>query len=79
LSGQENKACVAGVKQTRKAILNGTAGSVLLAENADPNLTGPLQALCRERQVDVQWVPSMKELGRMCSLSVGAAAAAVLS
>ena len=68
MSGQENKACVAGVKQTRKAILNGTAGSVLLAENADP-----------ERQVDVQWVPSMKELGRMCSLSVGAAAAAVLS
>ena len=50
MSGQENKACVAGVKQTRKAILNGTAGSVLL-----------------------------EELGRMCSLSVGAAAAAVLS
>ena len=39
MSGQENKACVAGVKQTRKAIMNGIAGSVLLAENADPALT----------------------------------------
>ena len=50
---------------------------VLLAENADPSLTGPLQALCRARAVPVRWVPTMQELGHACRLSVGAAAAAV--
>ena len=49
MSGQENKSCVAGVKQTRKAIMNGIAGSVLLAENADPALTEPLAALAEAR------------------------------
>lgn len=72
-------AFVVGIKQTRKAILSGAAGSVLLAENADPDLTEPLQALCRERDIPVRWVPSMRELGRACHLSVGAAAAAVFA
>ena len=76
MSGQENKSCVAGVKQTRKTIMNGIAGSVLLAENADPALTEPLAALAEAREIPVRWVPSMKELGHICKLSVGAAAAA---
>ncbi len=71
-------AFVAGVKQTRKAILKGSAANVLLAENADPDLTEPLQTLCQERGIPVQWISSMQVLGKSCSLSVGAAAAAVL-
>ena len=78
MSGQENKSCVAGVKQTRKAIINETAGRVLLAENADPALTEPLAALAEAKEIPVQWLPSMKELGHICKLSVGAAAAAEL-
>lgn len=69
--------CLAGAKQTRKAILNGTACTVLLARDADPQLTEPLEALCRERLVQVRWIGSMKELGALCALKVGAAAAAV--
>lgn len=71
-------AFVAGIKQTRKAILNGSAVSVLLAENADPDLTEPLLSLCQERGIPVQWISSMQVLGRSCSLSVGAAAAAMI-
>ena len=69
--------CLAGVRQTRKAILNGTAGTVLLARDADPALTGPLESLCREHLIQVRWIGSMKELGAMCALKVGAAAAAL--
>lgn len=72
-------AFVAGIKQTRKAILNGSAASVILAENADPDLTEPLQTMCLERGIPVQWISSMQLLGRSCGLSVGAAAVAVLT
>lgn len=76
--GQEKTGSyVAGIKQTRKAVRNGTAAGVLLAENADPALTQPLEELCRQRQIPVRWVATMRELGQICRLSVGAAAAAV--
>lgn len=68
---------VAGGKQTRKAVLSGNARRVLLAENADPGLTEPLWELCRDRKVPVRWIATMQELGRLCRLSVGAAAAAI--
>jgi large subunit ribosomal protein L7A len=68
--------CLAGTKQTRKAILNGLAEAVLLAEDADPAITEPLEELCRQRHITVHWISSMKELGSLCGLAVGAAAAA---
>ena len=47
--GREKKpAYVAGIKQTRKAILNQSAVQVLLADNADPALTEPLSQLCHK-------------------------------
>lgn len=76
MSHPKENTCLAGTKQTRKAILNGSAGTVLLAKDADPAITEPLEALCRQRHMSVQWIGSMKELGAMCGLAVGAAAAA---
>ena len=67
--------CLAGAKQTRKAILNGTAETVLLATDADPALTEPLERLCLEHRVRCTWISSMRELGELCHLKVGAAAA----
>ena len=39
---------VVGLKQTRRAVTQGTARQVYLACDADPALTEPLLALCRE-------------------------------
>ncbi|MBQ3090572.1 MAG: ribosomal L7Ae/L30e/S12e/Gadd45 family protein [Oscillospiraceae bacterium] len=79
LIGREKKpAYVAGIKQTRKAILNQSAVQVLLADNADPALTEPLSQLCQQRQIPVRWVSTMQVLGRALGLAVGAAAAAEL-
>ena len=68
---------LAGLKQTRKAVLSGGAQQVLLARDADPALTGPLEMLCAERGVPARWVESMRQLGALCALQVGAAAAAI--
>ena len=70
---------VVGLKQTRRAVTEGCAEKVYVARDADPALTEPLLCLCRSKGVCAEVVPSMKELGRACAISVGTAAAAVLA
>ena len=70
---------VAGTKQLRKALLAGRARHVFLAQDADPGLTEPIEALCREHSVQYTWVPTMTQLGSACGIEVGAAAAAAVS
>ena len=74
----KGKRLVVGTKQLRKALENGRAKWVWLAENADPAITEPLEALCLRMRVDYDWVPSKEDLGRRCGIEVGAAAAAAV-
>ena len=67
-----------GAKQLKKAVKAGRARYVFLAENADPAVTEPLEILCTANHIQITWVPSMAELGRVCGIEVGAAAAAVV-
>ena len=69
---------VVGVKQTRRAIGEGRAARVYLAQDADPAITAPVEALCREQGVPVEQVAQMKELGSACGIAVGSAVAALL-
>ena len=70
---------VVGAKQLRKAFNRGTVNRVFLARNADPALTEPLEAMCKDRSVKCVWVKSMTDLGQACGIEVGAAAAAVVN
>lgn len=67
---------VVGAKQLKKAVEAGRARYVFLAENADPAVIEPIVLLCRSKEVQTAWVPSMAVLGRACGIEVGAAAAA---
>ena len=69
---------VVGAKQLKKAVKAGRVRYVFLAENADPAVTEPLEELCAANHIQITWVPSMAELGRVCGIEVGAAAAAVV-
>ena len=70
---------VVGAKQVRRALKAGRAARLFLADDADPRVTEPLAQLAGEQGVPVERVPNMKKLGSACSISVGSAAAAVLS
>ena len=70
---------VVGAKQLRKALQSGRATRVYLARNADPAITEPLEAMCRQCHIEFAWVPSMLDLGKACGIEVGAAAAAAVS
>ena len=74
----QGKRFVVGTKQLKKALRDSRAVCVYLAENADPALTQPLEQLCIESHIPVTWVRTMAELGRVCGIEVGAAAAAVV-
>ena len=79
LSEPKQGARVAGVKQTRRAIEDGRAARVFLAEDADPRVTGPVEELCREKDIPVERVSQMKELGSACGIAVPSAVAALLA
>ena len=78
LAALKNFKVVVGVKQLRKALENGRARFVFVAQNADPALTEPIEALCEKYQVSYTRVCSMADLGRACGIEVGAAAAAAV-
>ncbi len=69
---------VVGAKQLRKALMSGRARQVYLARNADPAMTEPVEALCRQLQIACVWVSTMALLGQACGIEVGAAAAAAI-
>lgn len=69
---------VVGIKQLRKALNAGTAKKVFVAQDADPALTEPLVEQCNIEQIDVVLVPTMKQLGDACEISVAAAVAAII-
>ena len=74
----QGKTLVVGAKQLRKSLQKGIALQVLLAKNADPAITEPIAALSQQNNVPVAWVASMAELGNLCGIEVGAAAAAAI-
>ena len=69
---------VVGIKQLRKALRDGTAQKVFVAENADTRLTEPVIEICGEAGIPVVHVPTMSELGQACAIEVGAAVAAII-
>lgn len=66
-----------GTKQTKKAIIQENVEEVFVAEDADQHLIQPIIDLCQEHGIKVNFVDSMKQLGKACGIQVGAAAAAI--
>ena len=69
---------VVGAKQLKKALVSGKVFRVYLANDADPAIVEPLEAMCQQNSVAFVWVRSKTELGKACGIHVGAAAAATL-
>lgn len=69
---------VVGAKQAKRALNDGRAKKIFLADDADPRVTEPLSQLAAEKGVPVVEVPSMKALGAACGIAVGSAVAVLL-
>ena len=69
---------VVGTKQVLRALNEDRAARVFLGRDADGFIYHRINGLCEEKRVPVTVVDSMQELGRLCTVDVKAAAAAVL-
>ena len=69
---------VVGIKQSKKAVSDGTAKKAFAARDADPDIIDPFGRLCAEHGVELLYVDTMEELGRSCGINVGAAVAVLL-
>jgi len=70
---------VVGVKQSRRAVLSGTAREVYLACDADPAITDPVASECAAAGIPTIFDYTMSQLGSACRISVGASVVAVLA
>lgn len=69
---------VIGIKQTIKAIKNCKADTVYIAKDADEKLVRPVINLAEENSLKVVYVSTMKELGHLCAIDVGASTVTIL-
>ena len=68
---------VAGVRQVMKGIGEGNLLRVYLALDASPMLQAQVRAAANERQLAVETVSSMEELGQLCGIDGPCAVAAL--
>ncbi|MBQ3038517.1 MAG: ribosomal L7Ae/L30e/S12e/Gadd45 family protein [Clostridia bacterium] len=69
---------LAGFKQTLKAISDDKAQTIYIANDCDEAMKKQIEDAANEMSCDVVYAESMKELGRMCSISRGASCAVQL-
>lgn len=69
---------VIGLKQTVKYIKNGQGKCLYVAKDANAKLTAPIVDLAKNNSIEVNYVDTLRELGRLCGIEVGAAVALVL-
>lgn len=69
---------VIGIKQVTKAANKGLCEKIFIAQDADLRVVQPLVDLCKKLKLEIVFVETMNELGKACTIEVGAAAVAVL-
>ncbi len=74
----EARSKTVGLKQTLKAVENGTAQMVYIAEDAEDRIKAMVLQACRDKGIETKETKKMTELGKACGIQVRAAVAAVL-
>lgn len=67
-----------GIKQSLKVVESDNAIIVFIAKDADEKITGSLKELCIAKSVQIEYVDTMKQLGKACGIEVGASTVCLL-
>lgn len=78
ISESEKGRLLVGFKQTVKAVNENKAAKVFLADDCESRISAPIEAAASVNDVQIFYVPTMKELGSMCDIEVGSSCAVVL-
>ena len=67
-----------GTKQTLKAVSKDLVDKVFIAQDADRRIVMPLMELCQQKNIAIEDVETMSQLGKACGVDVATASAAIL-
>jgi large subunit ribosomal protein L7A len=67
-----------GVKQSIKAMTTGNAVKVFIARDAEQHVIRPIVEMAAQFSVPIEYIDTMKELGKACKIDVGAATAVLM-
>jgi len=67
-----------GLKQTLKAIEQDKAQEIFIAKDADTRYTSKVIQSSQNKKITITYVDSMRQLGKVCGIDVGAATVAIL-
>ncbi|MCM1989639.1 ribosomal L7Ae/L30e/S12e/Gadd45 family protein [Oceanirhabdus seepicola] len=74
----KNNTKVVGVKQSLKKMNNKDCRCLCIAKNAEKIVIQPLIDKAKDLSVEIVYIDTMTELGEICDIDVGAAAALFL-
>lgn len=69
---------IIGLKQTLKAIQSDRSSKVYLAADADAFIKKSVTDACTQKNLEIIYVNTMKELGEACGIDIGASTATVI-
>lgn len=70
---KQAKFCFIGTKQTLKAIEKQQVLEVFIATDAEAKVTAAVLSAAKQHELPINYVDSMKKLGKACGIEVGAA------
>lgn len=74
----KNGKCTVGVKQSLKALQKHEVKCIFIAKDADARIVEPIKAMGETNGIEIVYIENMKQLGKACSIEVGAAVACLL-
>jgi large subunit ribosomal protein L7A len=77
LNLKDSSKVIIGLKQTLKAINGDRAVKVYLASDSDDYIKKSVIDACSQKNLEIVYVSTMKELGAACGIDIGASTAAV--
>lgn len=78
ISGSDKEYLMVGYKQTLRAITEGKADRAYLAESCDDKIRLTIEEAANNNSISLMYIKSMRELGAMCGIEVGASCAVIL-
>ena len=69
---------VVGVNQSIREVKKNNAKCVYIAEDADKIVIQELEQMCKNMNIEIKYIESMKKLGNMFKVQVKVAAATIL-
>ena len=60
-----------GIKQVLKSVKENNTKKVFVAKDAESHVTEELIKLCNEKNIEIVYIKSMAELGKMAGIEVG--------